>query len=471
MKNSDNKYLYLIKNIGLFSISSFGSRILTFLLVPLYTSVLSTEEYGIYDFIHTTANLLIPIVTLNITEAILVFTLDNDYDNKSVLSIGIKHSIVGTLIVLVFCILNNYFKIFEIKYWQYLPVMILVSTITNCAVYFSKGLDFVKDVAISGFLSTFTMILLNVLFLLKWKFGLNGYFIAYILGIAVQFLYLFIKCKLWQYIDIRSNIIVKKQMQSFSIPLIFNSISWWLNNYLDRYVIIYYIGLSASGIYAVGYKIPTILNIFQGVFSSAWSISSIKDFDPIDKNSFFLNVYEFYNFALCILCSLIIILSRILSKILYAKDFYNAWVYVPFLTIAFLFGAMSGYLGSIFVAVKDSKLFAISTIIGAVINTILNIILVRKIGVLGAAIATTISYFIIWAIRFSQIKLFIQLNVPLYRDLMVYILLLIQTIVLIILQDYSFSYFIQIIIILLMLLLFRNEIVLVYNRFVRLRNN
>ena len=68
-------YKYLFKNIGLLTISQFGTKILVFLLVPLYTSVLSTSEYGTYDLFVTTINLLVPIVTLNLSDAVLLFNI------------------------------------------------------------------------------------------------------------------------------------------------------------------------------------------------------------------------------------------------------------------------------------------------------------------------------------------------------------------------------------------------------------
>lgn len=105
------QYKYLAKNIGILAISQFGVKLLSFFLVPLYTSILTTEEYGIYDLFSTTILLLIPFVTLNILEATLRFSLDKESDNSQVFSISILYLLKGTIIVTVFLFLNHIFKI------------------------------------------------------------------------------------------------------------------------------------------------------------------------------------------------------------------------------------------------------------------------------------------------------------------------------------------------------------------------
>ena len=86
-----SKYLYLIKNIGVLTLSNLGSKILAFLLIPLYTSVLSTEQYGVFDLAQTTVSLCIPILSFNISSAALRFALDKDKDKKDVFSVGILY--------------------------------------------------------------------------------------------------------------------------------------------------------------------------------------------------------------------------------------------------------------------------------------------------------------------------------------------------------------------------------------------
>ena len=163
------------------------------------------------------------------------------------------------------------------------------------------------------------------------------------------------------------------------------------------------------------------------------------------------------------LCSLIIAADKILAGILYAKDFYTAWQYVPWLTIAIVFGALSGYIGGFFSAVKDSKIFAQSTVIGAILNLIMNIIFTPLIGPLGAAIATAISYFIVWLIRYVRSRSLIKLRIRLFRDLVTYAILVVQSIVLLFVSNNIILYTLQFILMIMIAVLYRDDIMLFFN--------
>ena len=93
---------------------------------------------------------------------------------------------------------------------------------------------------------------------------------------------------------------------------------------------------------------------------------------------------------------------------------------------------MSGYIGGFFSAVKDSKQYAQSTIIGAGTNIILNFILTPLIGALGAAIATTVCYWVTWIFRFVQSKKYIKLRVNIVRDSFSYVILVAQAVALLV---------------------------------------
>lgn len=452
-------YKYLFKNIGLLAISQFATKILVFFLVPLYTNVLSTAEYGTYDLFSTTVNLLIPIITLNVSESIIIYTMDTKYSNEDVISIGIKYSIIGFGISFVFVGVNYVLNLFPAlnQYWYFLPIMLVLNTLNTTFSYFARGIDKVKHTAISGVLSSAVLIACNIIFLLVLKIGLLGYFISNVLALLVQIVYLCITCNILHYVVLFPDKKTEKDMREFSYPLIANTIGWWINNSSDRYVVTLMCGIAVNGIYSVGYKIPSILNMFQSIFSQAWTISAVKDFDADDRNGFFSNVYNMYNCGMVIICSIVIISSRILAHVLYAKDFFSAWRFVPWLTIAIVFGSLSGFLGGVFSAVKDSKMFGKSTIAGALINLLFNVILVYFVGAIGAAVATTISFFIVWLIRIKHVKKYIKVNMKLARDSVAYFILILQGILLYLFDDSAFLYLLESALLCTQIIIFKEE--------------
>jgi O-antigen/teichoic acid export membrane protein len=300
----------------------------------------------------------------------------------------------------------------------------------------------------------------NLILLIPFKMGLEGYFIANCLGPFAQIIYLLVRLKCWKYIKLNNDKTLEREMILYARPLIANSVAWWVNSASDRYIVTFICGVAVNGIYSVGYKIPSILAVFTNIFNQAWTLSAVHEFDSEDKGGFFSDMYNIYNFVITVFCSVLLIFTRIMAKFLYAKDFFEAWKFVPFLLIAFVFSSLSGYIGGIFSAVKDSKIFAKSTVIGAIVNIILNFILVICIGAIGAAISTIISYFVIWAIRVLNSKKYIKIKFYLLRDFLAYALLLIQTGLLFIVQKETYYlYLLEASLLFVILSLFKREII------------
>lgn len=426
-------YKYLLKNIGLLTLGSFTTKLLSFFLVPLYTNVLTTTEYGTYDLFNTTISVLIPILTFNIQEATLRFALDKKQNKEAIVSVSVKYTVISIVLVAGLLAINSLFQINDIigKFSVVFLLMFITQVISGIVTMYIRGIDKIADLSFSSVIASIVTISCNILFLVVFKWGLIGYFVANFIGPFIQCIYLIVKNRILKYFRWHSYKIEEKEMLNYSKPLIANSIAWWINNVSDRYVIVFFCGLAENGIYSVAGKIPSILNVFQSIFNSAWTLSAVKDYDPEDKSGFFSNTYKAYNCMMTIVCSGIILFNKVLAHFLYSKDFYIAWKYVPWLTIAILFGALSGYIGGFFSAVKDSKIFAISTIVGAIINVILNLVFTPIYGAMGAAVATAVCYFVVWIYRLIQSKKYIKLRINIIRDLLSYILLVVMSIIII----------------------------------------
>lgn len=455
----NSKYKYLFKNIGLLTLSNFGTKLLVFFLVPLYTAVLSTEEFGTFDLFNSTINLLIPILSLNIVESVLRFSIEYHSKRSDIFSIGFFHVLNCSLLVILAVWINHIFSFSIVlkEYSLFFVLMFVTTAFLGGLVNFSRGIDRIREVAIGGVIGSAAIIALNIIFLLVLHMRLEGYFLAHILGTVIQSAYLLVRIKIWKYTTIRFDKGLQKEMRKYSIPMIANTVGWWVNNVSDRYVVTFFCGLGINGIYSVAYKIPSILQVFQTIFNQAWTLSAVRDYTNDDQSGFFEKMYNLYNFSMVVICSLLIIFSRLMARLLYAKEFYNAWVYVPLLLISVVFGAMAGYIGGIFAAVKDSKIYAKSTVVGAVVNIVLNIVLVYFMGAMGAAIATAFSYFVVWVIRLKHVKRYMKLKLKLLRDGAAYMALLIQSILVITLSDRMIVYLPLVGLFLLILLLFHSE--------------
>lgn len=428
---SEGKYKYLVKNTVLFTISSFGSKILTFLLVPLYTSVLKTSEYGTVDLIITIATLLISVFTLNISDAVLRFAIERKERQDEILSYGLQILLKGTFF---FAVLLIVAYLMHLVNWKSYCYVFLFLYFFSTALYqllsgYLRALDKVVIVAVSGIVVTSITIISNILLLLLARWGLIGYMISIIAGNFGASLYcVFYLDYSWKSVIKKCDVHVQKEMKKYSIPLIFNGVAWWMNSSIDKFFITWICGIEMNGIYAVSTKIPTILTTFNNIFAQAWNLSAIKEFDKDDKDGFFTKIYNTYNSCLVILCSALIIINIWLAKLLFAKDFFEGWKYSSFLLISVVFSALSSFVGCIFSASKDSRVFAISTVVSAIINIVLNAMLISLWGALGAAVATAICFFAIWQIRMICARKYIRWKTNMVRDYLAYALLVLQVV-------------------------------------------
>lgn len=397
----NSKYRYLIKNTGILTISNFSSKLLMFFLVPIYTRVLTTEEYGIYDLAISTVLLLYPILTVNIVDGVMRFSMERGIDHKNVISIALRFIFVGIFVVGTLLFLNHFKNLWQEIYGIEIYIFLYyVSYVLNqLLIQFSKGLERIKIMGIAGVIGTVVTVLFSILFLLVWKLKLPGFFSANILGQAIPALYLALKLKIWSYIKFEIDKSLQHEMLIYAVPLMLSIIGWWINSASDKYIVTFMCGVAANGLLSIAYKIPTILNTLQNIFIQAWQVSAIKEYGSKGSQNFYRETFIYLNVIMCIGCAGLIFLTRPISNILFAKDFYQAWKYVPFLLVATVLNAASGYIGPILSAKKDSKSMALSAVYGATVNIILNIVFVYLIGIQGATIATVIASLVIYIVR------------------------------------------------------------------------
>ena len=419
------KYKYFLKNLSIFTISNFITKLLMFLMLPLYTSILTSKEYGTIDMITTTVNLAMPILTLCITEAIIRFTIEENTNRKQILLNSLNIAFKGYILLLIASIVAWIIGI-ELKILIIFNIYYLVYTVSSLLTYYLKGLERIKIIGWASVIRVITLILLNSLLLLYLKLSVVGYYVSLIVSdIIVIIIYIYNLKKNKVVGNDEKNTTLKKEMIKYSKNFVLNSISWWINNASDKYILLLFYDLDITGIYSVAYKIPTIIEFVQAIYSQAWQISAIKEYNKKNSVEFFSNMYKIYNIIIIFTVCLILIFLKVISRILFAKEFFIAWKYVPFLLLAILFGALAGFLGSIYAANKDSKMYAKSTAIGAMTNIILNFLLIPSMAAHGAAVASCISYVIVWILRLIFMKKYMVLKINLKKDVTSYLLILV----------------------------------------------
>lgn len=449
------KYMELLKNLGLFFIAGFLPNALAFFMVPLYTRCLSTAGYGTVDLLINTVQFLMPLLTIQIQDAVLRYAMDKSCDKREVFSIGMHIVGGGFFLLCIVCtglqltgmikLAGGYLFFFLLNY--------LAGALNNVFSFFCRAIDRVKILTVGSVLNMLLVVICNLLFLLKFQWGVYGYLAANSIGMLTETFYIIWKAKLYRYFEPKvRNKTLCKEMLHFSAPLILSALSWWVNNASDKYIVTFFCGVSAVGVYSVAYKIPTILKVFSDVIAKAFSISAIKGFDPGDKDGFMGKSYSMFSFVMTVVCSLLILSNVFLAKILFAGEFFEAWRYVPPLLLSILMNQLSMSCESIFVAAKQTKTISWTAAAGAIINTAANFLLIPKFGPYGAAVATAIGFVCFWGLRYNRLTKIVHLKNNFKQEVFSYLLLTAQAAVAY--QGNRFWY-IQVLILCLILILYR----------------
>ncbi|WP_244325001.1 lipopolysaccharide biosynthesis protein [Sporofaciens musculi] len=424
------KYEKLGKNVMFITLGNFASKILTFLMIPFYTNVLSTNEFGVSDLITSTVNLILPFFTLLISEAVMRFTLEEKYDNSQVFSIGIYTILIGTFIMVAFSPIIIINKVMAQYYW-YFVFYYFVSAIQIMLSQYVKGINRVMIYSFAGVIQTVSMIILSIVFLAIYKTGITGYLLSLIVSNIIT---IFI---LWIGANISKSVLAFKklnrklvyEMYSYSIPMIPNSLNWWISNSADKYMLMYFSGMGVTGIYSVSQKIPSMLSVISTIFMSAWQISAVDNFGSKDSLDFYSDIYRKYSSLNIISITTLICFTKLLANFLFSKDFYEGWIFVPILLLAYYFNAMSSFLGTIYTSAKKTKMLFISTVVAASSNISLNFVFIPLFGGMGASISTFISYFITWIIRIINTRRIMIINWNRKNDICSICLIIIQIII------------------------------------------
>ena len=396
----DHKYKTLVGNTVLLSIGTFGSKLLTFLMVRFYTGVLTPADYGTADLIMQTANLLIPLVSLGITNGVFRFALDRREHRKSIFTIGFYTILLGSLILPLLLPLLS--KSSDLQaFVGLIGIYTLASCLHSLCAQYIRAEGKTALFAIQGILNTALVIGFNILFLLVFRLGILGYVMSVVVADGICAIFLVFREKLWKMWIPKPDGQLWKSMLRYSIPLIPTTIFWWVTSVSDRYMVAYYLGNEANGLYAVACKIPTILTLLSTIFMEAWQFSAIEEAtgDRQVHIQFYSQVWSAFMGAMVLASSVIIIFSRLEIRLLSSSRYYSAWQYIPTLTLAMLFSAFASFMGSVYVVMEKSRLSLRTSIWGAASNIVMNLILIPRIGIQGAAIATFFSYLLCFSLR------------------------------------------------------------------------
>lgn len=401
-----SKTTTLVKNTAIIALGKLSTQFVGFLLLPLYTAYLSVAEFGVVDLITITAALIAPIVMLSLEMAVFRFLIDGRGDKKTQIAIITNSSQMIAFVALAASLLYIVaIQFIAIPYaWLVLGVTSAI-IIANYCLQVARGLGDNIRFSIGSVVAGVSTVTLNVLFIVFMKMGATGMLLATMIGNLLCAAYLIYSLKIYTYFDISiAGKTTKKKLLSYSLPLIPNSVSWWVVNAADRMIIAFFLGITSNGIYAVAYKFPQIFSAFYSFFGMSWTESASVHINSKDRDIFFSKVANLSLRIFGSLGAIIIVGVAVLFPLLINEKYHDARMYIPILIIGALFNSIVGTYSAIYVAQKRTKQVLYTSLAAAGTSITLSLILTPLIGLYGPAVALIAAYFSMAILRHRDIS-------------------------------------------------------------------
>lgn len=421
-----NRYKKLVGNSVIFAVGNFGSKLMQFIMVPIYSYTLNSVEFGKVDFLTTLVSLVAPIICFDMFDAVFRFALDKNEDSETVLSTGLIFTCaMSGIAMLIALFLDSFID----KYPVYLTVWLLIFTMLYSLLSnYARAIGYVRKFTVAGILNTLIMGILNIIFLIVFNKGIKGYLISMVLALAFSSFYICYSTNMYKNIHLKMWKFSKfKEMCKYSLPLIPNNLAWWFNSASDRFFIMFFLGAKANGIYAMANKIPNMLNMLTSIFFQSWQMSAVEEYSAKDSKKFISNVFEFFISLLFFFALALISVIRPTFEIALNSQYYSGWKLTPFVLLTVIYSSLSGFLGTMYTATKRTLPVLYTTIIGAIINVIFSVLLISRIGVYGAALANNVSFLAVSGIRFFDIIKDDKISINLKKFIILHLLFLINS--------------------------------------------
>ncbi len=421
------EYNRLAKNTVVFAIGQFSVKLIQFFLMPIVTAVMTAEDYGSAETLISLTELLLPLLTLGLQDAVFRFTMKDDISNESIISSTMAIIMSGFLLIVLGSALSSFF--FDFRLSLLFAGIYMCYMLSNVWGQYIKGNGYVKTFAACGVIQALVLAAATFLLVYHLKLGKYGYllalFIAYASSLSIMFFFgKLYKSIRWRFIDKT----ILKEMLKYSLPLIPNNISWWFVQVINRYIVIAFLGEATSGLYISTLKIATIINIFGTIFLQAWTISTVKSVNSEDKAEFNTKIYKLYSTFIQMAELGLLLVLPFVSGFLLKGEFADSWRYSAMSIFTAILSCYCSFFGAYYGANMNTKMSFYSTLLGAITNTAMCLLLTWLFGLYGTLFASVIGYLVMAIFRMATTQKYSMIHVNVYVEILAMLLALLDAI-------------------------------------------
>ena len=423
------RILELIKNIGVLSIGGLCTKAISFFLIPLYTALISVEDYGTIDYLTTVSTLLIAIVSFQMYEAIFKFATVQRGNVNEVKVIFSNIWFISICLCFIFSILYlSCIGIFDFVGKWYVIGAVVANIFLNVVSKSSRSLGHNVLYSLVNVISAVVTITLNLLFLVVFKLPALYMLYAYIAGPLIGGMVCVFSDRLWTYFDIRLLSVVKiKEYIRYSYPLIPNEIAWWIIHASDRLVIVTFLGLYYAGILAVATKFSMAYLTAFSFFYAAWVEQCFLHYQTKTGKEYIERLIPKIFLVFCYSTVVLMVICIYLYPIVINFSYAEGIILLPWYFIAVLLNVIVGLVSPIYLIQNETKTVMYSTITAGAINIVVNLISIGVLGVLSAPISAICGYGSVALWRWFDVKnRYLNLNISVLKMVEASLLLLLS---------------------------------------------
>lgn len=403
----------LAKNTAILTLGKLLTKVVSFLFLPLYTAILLAEEMGTYDLMVTYGTLLFPLVNWQFGQGLFRFMLDNreDTERHTVLfSTLLTSSVFQCAAYAVIFLLIRPLLRFEDTY--FLLWYVILSVFMTLLMQFVRGLGSNTKYAVASFISAAATTILNVVAIVWLHMGIKGMFISTLIAQAMTVVYLIFASKCWRYF--RFGLFDRaafKSVCAYSLPLIPNNLAWWVVNASDRTVISVFLGVAANGIYAVANKFPNLFIQFYNILNLSWTETVTLHYQDEDRDEFLTETMtDLFKLFSCV-CFLLIAVMPFLFPVMVNAKYADAYNHILILLYGMLFRVLVGLYSCIYIAQKNAKKIAATSVSAAIINLTVDFLLIRRIRIYAASVSTLVAFLTMFVFRYLDVNKTVRMRI------------------------------------------------------------
>lgn len=427
----NSKKEYIVNTITLL-IGKFSTQFVSFLLIPLYTRFLIASDYGFIDLIQTYITLFVPIFTLKLDSATFRFLIDCRKDDKKKERNEIVTNVLAIIFFLTIIVLFGMLllrRIIKINYYGVVCCNIFVLMISNILLQFLRGLGKNKHYSISTILMSLATLISNFVLIIVFKFNASSILISSTIANVIGIIYISIVLRLHKFIDVK--LINKKKIKDllfYSLPMIPNQLSWWIVNISDRTIITHFINTAANAVYTVSCKFSNIVNTVFAIFSTSWQETASLHINDKNSEEFLSDMMNSIFILFASFSIIMMVMIPFVFDLMVGESYRVGFNYIPILLLGNIFNILVSLLGGIYIALKMVKQVANTTIISAILNILINLLLIKKFGLYAASVSTLIAYLIMAIYRYIDIKKYLKIKLNFKKILVFFIAFFISSV-------------------------------------------